>query len=154
MGTSRNCFDRARAEFRTLISHELRDFGAPPTGYHVALLDPECGDPDNDPELVEIQLAYAASFMRRTATLGAIEVAIGPGDYHSIETQLASMERDEQLGATWMDDLASQAKDAHWWNDAVARWAIGVRRSRARWDQRRSRGTSVVTSVPSPTNSS
>ena len=75
--------EESLAEYRTLDFHEIRsDIWATETGtgYHLALKKEE--SPDDDPDLVQVQENYAASYLRGTASVTAIRLVIGRSGLH------------------------------------------------------------------------
>lgn len=116
--------ERSRAEFRVLTNHEIDPSALPVNGYHCALLFGDRGDPSEDHDLVRIQRVYASQFMRRAATVGAIEIAVGPAEYSAIAPHIATIPVLD-IGLS-PEEVGARAKDEHWWTEYAHNWADSV----------------------------
>lgn len=115
--------EQCRAEFRVMDTHEVpqevRSGYAMATAYHLALLDPPSPDstnPDDDPELVNIQTRYASRYLRGMAGLIAIKMTIGDDGYAAIIDKLFNPASSD------FDAFAHDAGEEAWWNRLAVEW--------------------------------
>ncbi len=118
--------DECRAEYRVMDTHEVRDrtkvLTGGGTGYHMALLDPEWTEaesPDDDPELVEVQMNYAGRYLRGMAGIHAIRITIGEERFRSIEAKLLYPDAGPLAG---MNAIKQGLADATWWSAVADEW--------------------------------
>ena len=71
-----------------------------------------------------IQRVYASQFMRRAATIGAIEVAVGPAEFSAIAAHLATIPS-PGIGVL-PEEAGARAKDEYWWTQCAHSWADSV----------------------------
>jgi hypothetical protein len=112
-----------RAEHRVMDTHEVRREVAiaveSGTGYHRALLDPDFlggRNPDEDPDLREIQERYANSYLRGRAVLTALRLVLGDAEFAVVEPKLLGP------GALETERLAMELGEASDWNFVAERW--------------------------------
>ncbi len=115
--------EQCRAEFRVMDTHEVRQEVrsgyAMATAYHLALLDPPSADstnPDDHPELVDIQTQYASRYLRGMAGLIAIKITIGDDEYAAISNKLFNP------GSSDFDAFTHDVGEAAWWNHLAVEW--------------------------------
>jgi hypothetical protein len=108
-----------RAEYRTLDTHRVREevyIGAESgTGYHHALMRGE--DPDDDPEIVNVQVIYAGRFLRLSALRVAIRTTVGDAAFEAVEPRLLHPGGVEPELLIW--DVAGMTR----WNDIASAWS-------------------------------
>ncbi len=116
----------ARAEYRTLHHCERRP--APiANGFHMAITRGE--DPRQDEDLVGMQVVWAAQYLFHTATLSAIELALGADRYAALRDDM--IPSDPVLGMPVPHGIKLD-KDVDLWMPCVRRWleCLGIRVAR------------------------
>jgi hypothetical protein len=110
--------ERAKDEFRRLDTKQAPVM--PVNGFHMALLDPEHGDPD-DPELIEVQLRHANMYFRLEAAKTALRIALTDRQFEKVEEDLlTSMPTGGYEKLTW--DLVSLRP----WTDTAEKWRVAL----------------------------
>lgn len=105
--------DRAKAEFRRLDTREAPVM--PANGFHMALLNPENGAPD-DPELIEVQLRFANKYFRFEAERTALRIALKPRQFAKLEDELLGSFSWSHESLEW--DLVSLGN----WTETAEKW--------------------------------
>jgi len=109
--------DRAKDEFRRLDTREPP--AMPANGFHLALLDPEHGDPD-DPELIEVQLRFANKYFRFEAERTALRIALKPRQFAKPEDDLLHSFSWSYERLEWdLVSLGNWAETAEKWGEAL-----------------------------------
>jgi hypothetical protein len=107
-----------RAEFTRLDTREVPTM--PLNGFHMALLDPGSGDPD-DPELIEVQTNFARRHLRLSACTTAIRLTLSEKQLAKVEADLFTIFDTSWDGLVWDQvTLRAWTETAEQWRNALA----------------------------------